>query len=567
MAFRRSAFLCVAACLPASFAGAPPAAAGVAQVSEKTYEDTSVGYSVLPIRGWEPKPRKSPDDPLARADAGGWYSKDPSQKGAECTVLKFGSYFPEATVAVATEDADSPGDGKGDGGGDGGGEGGGGEGGEKTPQKPRGPRTEKELFGEGPKSFEAWILRVKKDLRTRGESLSLDGTKAKFGEDEGMSWEGDLVRSNGSRVNLLGASVKRGTLEVAVLYEAPGGGAYEKAFVRDYRGAFKASLKSLRILPEKAMRKAQEALDRKLAGTDPEEAYAEKAIAALPPGWTHHRTENYVIVYDKSIDTTTPGLIKRIANQLEKIRAQVYEPLFPASRPITAKSIVKVTQDPAQYLAYGAPEGTGGYWSWPSRELVFFCKKDDFNMTLDVLNHEAFHQYIFYAVGQVSPHSWFNEGHGDFFAGYNLVEGKFKPGKFHWRQKRIQDAIEGSVHVPLKEFLKFSQAEYYRRGGNKRRGEDAGQNYAQGWSLVYFLRTTKDPRYAGILDRYFVSLKASVVRWREEEEAAAKKEGRPPAVLIPPEVNQKATDEALASAIAGVDIDQLEKDWIASKPY
>ncbi len=549
----------------AAIAGAPPAAADVAAVSEKAYEDTTVGYSILPIRGWESKPRKGPEDPMALADAGGWYSKSAEAK-AECSVLKFGTFFPVETAPVATESTGGGGGEEPGGGGSGGGDGkgdppGGGEKPKGEAPKPP-PRTVKEMFGKGPQSFAEWIDLQEKGYKRMGVTLNLESTKAKFGDDEGMTWEGGLYRGS-SKLNLYGASVKRGTLEVAVLYEAPDG----KTFVRDYRGAFKASLKSLRILSEKTMRKAREALDRRLAGAGGEAAWAERAIASLPPGWTHFKTAHYVIVYDKSIDTTTPGLIKRITNQLEWLRAQIYEPMFPASRPVTALSIVKVTQDVQQYLSYGAPAGTGGYWSWPSRELVFFCKSDDYNLTLDVLNHEAFHQYIFYAVGQVSPHSWFNEGHGDFFAGYNLKEGKFIPGKFAWRQKVIQSGIENNSYVPLKEFLGFSQAEYYRRGGSKRKGEDVGQNYAQGWSLVWFLRTTKDPRYTGILERYFVSLKASVSKWREEEEGLAAKESRPVAELIPPEVNQKATDDALKAAFDGVDIDQLERDWVASKPY
>ena len=41
--------------------------------------------------------------------------------------------------------------------------------------------------------------------------------------------------------------------------------------------------------------------------------------------------------------------------------------------------------------------------------------------TLAVLYHEAFHQFIFYSVGEVAPHSWFNEGHGDYFSGADVV--------------------------------------------------------------------------------------------------------------------------------------------------
>jgi hypothetical protein len=544
--------LAVLAVLAAALlAGAPPALrAGTAAVSEKAFEDTSIGYSLLPLRGWEPKPKKNPDDPLARTDAGGWYCKDKAWEEADCTVLKFGSYFPEEERAVATPKAE--------------GEGGGG----KPPadgEGPQGPRTAKDLFGKGPESFDAWHDLWEKRLRQGGYSLDLRPTPAKFGDEEGRTWEGE-IRRQGATLLLMGASVKKGGLEVAVLYRARD----HKDFTRDLKGAFKASLKSLRILPERTMRKAREALEKKVAGGDPEAAWATRAIAALPPGWLHRKTKNYVILYDKTIDTTNPGLIERIGNQLEWIRAQVYEPMFPAARPFTATSIVKVTQDAQQYDAYGAPDGSAGYWSWPSRELVFFCKpgsRAGVELTLDVLNHEAFHQYIFYAVGQVSPHSWFNEGHGDYFAGFDLKDGKFKPGKFHWRQERIRDALEGNHHVPLAKFLKFSQQEYYRRGSNKREGEDARQNYAQGWSLIWFLRTTKDPRYTGILARYFDALKEAVTEWKTKDEEAAAAAGRAPSEIFPPQENESACKRALDAAFEGVDIDQLERDWIASKPY
>ena len=527
--------------------GIPPAAAGTAAVSEKAWEDRSIGFSIQPLRGWEPKAKKNPDDPLARNDAGGWYSKDPDWKGAECTVLRFGSFFGEGSRTVATEDAAK-------------------KEGEKKPDEPRAPRTPEEMFGKGLASFEAWQEMVTKSCKARGESLALNGTPAKFGEDQGMLYEGWLLRRDGSRVLLYGSSVRRGAFEVAVLYEAHEG----KDFVRDLRGAYRSSTRSLRILPEKVMRKAEAEMAKKLQGSSAEEAWAEKAIANLPKGWKHSRTEHYVVLYDQSVDFTNPGLVARIGNQLERIRAQVYEKMFPAARPITATSIVKVVQDPEAYYAYGAPRGSAGYWSWPSRELVFFClpgSQKGVDVTLDVLNHEAFHQYIFYAVGQVSPHSWFNEGHGDYFAGFNLSEGKFKQGKFAWRQDIIREAIEGRTHVPLDKFLKFSQQEYYRQGGDKAKGEDVRQNYAQGWSLVWFLRTTKDPRYTPILGKYFDVLKAAVTAWREGEEAAAAAEGRAPAQITPPDVDAKASEAALKAAFEGVDLAQLEKDWIASKPW
>src|SRR5688572_23282611 len=251
--------------------GIPPAMAGTAAVSEKAWEDRAIGFSIQPLRGWEPKAKKNPDDPLARNDAGGWYSKDPDWRGAECSVLRFGSFFGEGSRTVATEDAEK-------------------KEGERKPDEPRAPRTTEEMFGKGLASFDAWYAAAQKGCKARGDDLELAPTPAKFGEDQGVLYEGRLLRRDGSRILVYGASVRRGSFEVAVIYEAFDG----KDFVRDLRGAYRASTRSLRILPDKVMRKAEAEMAKKLQGSSAEEAWAEKAIANLPKGWKHSRTEHYV---------------------------------------------------------------------------------------------------------------------------------------------------------------------------------------------------------------------------------------------------------------------------------
>jgi len=108
--------------------------------------------------------------------------------------------------------------------------------------------------------------------------------------------------------------------------------------------------------------------------------------------------------------------------------------------------------------------------------------------TWAVLNHEGFHQYIFYFFGAISPHSWYNEGTGAYYSGYEWKTNRFVLQKFQWRTGTITEAIREGTHVPLDQFVRFSQREYY---GTNKLGVDGGQNYAQGWSLIYFLRTGK----------------------------------------------------------------------------
>jgi hypothetical protein len=109
---------------------------------------------------------------------------------------------------------------------------------------------------------------------------------------------------------------------------------------------------------------------------------------------------------------------------------------------------------------------------------------------------------------------------------------------------------------------------------------DAGANYALGWSLVYFLRTTKKPEYQGVLDRYFKSLKGSVTRARQSDEEWAKKlkeweEKRKSDPEAPRPERDGTTsdrgseelwkDQANKDAFRGIDWDAIEKDWLNSQ--
>ena len=218
--------------------------------------------------------------------------------------------------------------------------------------------------------------------------------------------------------------------------------------------------------------------------------------------WAAIDTQNYLIVYNKAVKKK---LIKKVAKHIEALRAQVYEKLFPPSREIKAVSVVRVCKDMAEYHKYGGPGGSAGYWSRRDEELVIpgSLAKD----SLRVLYHEAFHQYIHYAVGDVAPHSWFNEGHGDYFAGHNYSSRKFKPAPFAWRKGIIASALGSKTYVPLKDFLRYTQGQYYA---------NASLCYAQGWSFVYFLRETerrkikKYKKYWGLLDKYFAAIKRNV---------------------------------------------------------
>src|SRR4029077_3255363 len=72
-------------------------------------------------------------------------------------------------------------------------------------------------------------------------------------------------------------------------------------------------------------------------------------------------------------------------------------------------SVVRVCKNHDQYMSYGAPQQTSGYFSPIEEELLVYDDKEDEgrDATWGTLNHEGFHQYIFSFFGNLAPHSWF----------------------------------------------------------------------------------------------------------------------------------------------------------------
>ena len=259
----------------------------------------------------------------------------------------------------------------------------------------------------------------------------------------------------------------------------------------------------------------------------------------LVEGWdvVVSKKRNYVVVYNTK-GRRNDQLARTVAERIEAIREQIYEVQFPPAKPVEAVSVARVCGDRREYVQYGGSPSSAGYWNSDAEELVLYdaspSKEIDDN-TLAVLYHEAFHQYIYYSVGNVAPHSWFNEGHGDYYAGARWKAGKFQIGPFSWRTGVLRNALVAgpspyewderkigpeTVRVrkwdrskngysPLEALVTMDQGEYYAY---------PSVSYAQGWGLVYFLReiVPKNPKWAAkwgkILPTYFDTLKAEVNR-------------------------------------------------------
>ncbi len=297
-----------------------------------------------------------------------------------------------------------------------------------------------------------------------------------------------------------------------------------------------------------------------------------EADIAKAPGWVLYETPNYFILSNNP----DADFIEELQVRLERIR-EVYEADYPIEKALAARkaaaeraktdggkaseaaaaeepdtkatpadpmersrtSVVRVCLNKAQYVSYGGSNDSAGYWNSGAEELVVYDDKATGGRgdTWITLNHEAFHQYIFYFYGNIAPHPWYNEGTGDYYSGYQINNrGKFELDRNAWRLREVQVNIRGGLYCPLKELVRWTQVQYY--GSNE---YDLGpeKNYAQGWSFIYFLRTGKKNKakgwaaeWDGILETYLQTLAAT-----------------------------GELDQAVDTAFAGVDWMAMEEAW------
>ncbi|MCC7012907.1 MAG: DUF1570 domain-containing protein [Planctomycetes bacterium] len=286
--------------------------------------------------------------------------------------------------------------------------------------------------------------------------------------------------------------------------------------------------------------------------------YRVKVRAKMVRGWKAEDTENFIVL----AHTNDQPLVRNLVADIESIRKE-YIRLFPSVKEISAVSTVRVCKDRAEYMAYGGMPGSAGYWNSQTEELVFYDaqvkekgkRSSGDENTFIVLYHEAFHQYIHYSAGELPPHSWFNEGHGDFFSGADVSGNKVrKIGVNPWRIHTIQRAIAENKFVPWKEIIAFEQPEYYRP-------DRVHICYAQGWSMIYFLRMSpvvaKHERWSKILDTYFEALQQDY----SAQLALLEKQGRSKDEAALRESGVAARKYALERAFQGVDLNELQGEW------
>jgi len=218
-------------------------------------------------------------------------------------------------------------------------------------------------------------------------------------------------------------------------------------------------------------------------------------------GWWFAETAEYVFLSDIRSSTG-----KRIVTDLQKALPQfraACEKMIPPAEAISEVSVVRIFEERADYQKYVGKEHewSAGLW-WPAqRELVICSQEKDFAKTMEIIRHEAFHQYLFYASGMKEHAVWFNEGHATFLEESKpLPTGKGLDIPESFRIKFTVEHLELTAQN-LENVLNGSYQSFYSGSQDQRL-----LNYSTACALVYFLRkgvpTSKMTPYAKILETY-----------------------------------------------------------------
>lgn len=497
------------------------------------------GYSIRPIKNWTSIPAKQDE----KFVSGHWKPNlDQARQRGDYDFLQSASLCELSIIRIAPKVTSTPGN---------------------TPA-PEPSEQEKELRKSGlldklekrtkPKSLEDWIEGTYEGASKRWVRKPLKGSKM----------PGDIVEFGvGAQAVTIGLFTFEG-IEWGVVYTS-----FEEDYRKNWQDIYTKSIASFEITetPNVDLAANQRKDPSKLKGDAKREAL--KASIAGNPGWYAIDKPHYVFLSNSD----NRAYIESLAKEIEMVREKVYSKIFPPKNTEESISPVRVLDKQSEYHQYGGPSGSAGYFSPANGELVLFTKFEDVTKAnsqafcRSVMYHEAFHQYVHYAIGDVSPHSWFNEGHGDYFAGMVVNGGSIQFNPFSWRVKFLKQHIrEKRDLIPLRSLLRFPQREYYT---------NAGLKYSEGWAIIYYLRNvSKNKRHQQILDIYFKHLSENIEAFRKKEkEKKGGDEGKPEPVPGIPGIEifnfedqqkvEKILSEAVDKAIEGVDLEALDKEFRA----
>jgi len=260
--------------------------------------------------------------------------------------------------------------------------------------------------------------------------------------------------------------------------------------------------------------------------------------------WWYVEMPHYVLV--SNLKKSKKGLVDRIQKDIEILRS-AFEQLYPPVKPIEEVSVIRVFNSREEYLTYVGSEyaWTIGLWMPSRKELVVSPAGGGSgkNEILDTAYHEAFHQYVFYALDQTEIPMWLNEGQACFFEAtrFSAARKFITIDENEDRLAYIEHYGQFGDRVDVIDMMFFSRGEFYvadERNDQDYAMRQRGLHYATSWAFAYFLRKGAKVVHPG---KNYSSICDRIVEYLLE--------------------NPNDFDGAAESALEGIDRDALRRDF------
>lgn len=232
--------------------------------------------------------------------------------------------------------------------------------------------------------------------------------------------------------------------------------------------------------------------------------------------WWYMDSENYILLSDSK--TAEPFSVA-LLDELESLR-----PYFEAAVPKFKMAfdnigVLRLFENEADYIDYLRddalgfdPRLTGGIFSSSRRELVIrptsTITSDREGSVRSIIRHEGFHQYLFAALGGMTPSAWVNEGFAVFFENSEVLKnGDLEVHESGRHSEMLENLVKDTDldwEKLLPGFLDMDYSTFYA---------NAEIDYAIAYGLVYYLMKgaplERNKPYAEILPKYFAELEKS----------------------------------------------------------
>ncbi|MBQ9431687.1 MAG: hypothetical protein IJU44_09070 [Kiritimatiellae bacterium] len=244
---------------------------------------------------------------------------------------------------------------------------------------------------------------------------------------------------------------------------------------------------------------------------------AKKSIANMA-GWWYAETADYIFLSDVR-SSLGKNLVKTFQTILPDYR-KALKKLVPPFVEQTDVNVVRIFENEADYKRHVGPkhEFSDGIWNPALRELaILSCGNKKAEETMDIMRHEGFHQYLFYAADKIIVSTWLNEGYACFCEGAVIKGGRVSFPETGRVDQLLRELPAATALIP--KLIKTSHEGFY--AGND---QQISLKYATAWGIVYFLckgvpSNRKYEAYATILPDYWKTLKET--RDCEKANAAA----------------------------------------------